>query len=103
MDSKEPELIDYSEGDFDVISLSDDYFVCVGYSSSTTSKIDYCYHVVNREYGVIEAESQNLPQAIIHLTHLQGCLDKIMEEGETPPEVILASITNIDGTKHLDE
>jgi hypothetical protein len=54
------------------IKETKDYSVQVG---NLKDKTGFSYQIINKKYGVIEIETQILPQALKHIDDLQEALD----------------------------
>lgn len=62
-----------------IVHENNNYIVQIGKSIHNENTID-CYQIVNRKYGVIEAETTMLPSALATADDLDESLDE--EEGE---------------------
>lgn len=60
-----------------IIKEFPDYKLIVGKRDSLS-----LYQIVNKEYGVVETETQVLPQALAHIEQLQALLDSVRDESE---------------------
>jgi hypothetical protein len=64
-----------------ILKETKDYMLVVGNSIIDNNPI---YQLINKEFGIIEIQTTIYPQALMHLSQIQGLLDDYKRESELP-------------------